>query len=85
MQNQKEHAPRVEALERLMENLCNPDLTLGEAKSLRGHLFELLETNRQECVRERVAVPAPHFAVPTLNVKRFLAGCCAPRSLCPVY
>lgn len=34
---------RVEALRGLMDRLCAPDLTLVEAKLLRGRLAELLD------------------------------------------
>jgi hypothetical protein len=39
---------RTEALRSLMERLCAPDLTLAEAKELRGRLSDLLETNDRE-------------------------------------
>jgi len=39
----EERADQIETLRGLLDRLCSPDLTLGEAKVLRNHLFDLLK------------------------------------------
>ena len=39
----EERAAQIETLHGLLDRLCSPDLTLGEAKVLRNQLFDLLE------------------------------------------
>lgn len=41
-----EQAERIQALRGLVERLCASDLTLTEAKVLRGRLSDLLERDR---------------------------------------
>jgi hypothetical protein len=43
MGRQEEQIERIEALRVLMDRLCAPDLTLTEAKALRGRLDDMLE------------------------------------------
>lgn len=44
MGNPNDQKGRIEALRVLMDRLCSPDLTLGEAKPLRDELTALLGT-----------------------------------------
>jgi hypothetical protein len=39
----EERAAQIKTLRGLLDRLCSPDLTLGEAKVLRKQLFDLLE------------------------------------------
>ena len=43
MGSQQERTGRIEALRGLIERLSAPDLTLAEAKVLRGRITDLLE------------------------------------------
>lgn len=52
--SQNEQNERIEALRTLIERLSAPELTLAEAKLLRGELFELLEPADGTAVRDRM-------------------------------
>ena len=39
----EQRAAQIETLRGLLDRLCSPDLTLGEAKVLRNQLFDFLE------------------------------------------
>ena len=43
MVSREEQAERIEALQNLLDRLCSPDLTLCEAKTLRGSLVDLIK------------------------------------------
>jgi hypothetical protein len=46
--------PQVETLQRILDELCAPELTLRRAKVLRGRLFELLDVSEpQDALRGR--------------------------------
>jgi hypothetical protein len=47
MESQEEQTERIEALQRLLDRLCAPDLTLTEAKALRSHVSDLLERDHR--------------------------------------
>ncbi|MFI5456208.1 MAG: hypothetical protein ACHRXM_12240 [Isosphaerales bacterium] len=47
MESPKERAEIIKALRELLDRLCSPDLTLGEAKSLRTQVLILLDRNDQ--------------------------------------
>lgn len=53
MGSQNEQNERVEALRTLIAQLSAPDLTLAEAKVLRGELFELLEPAEGLAIRDQ--------------------------------
>jgi hypothetical protein len=62
MGSQDEQDERIEALRALLERLSNPELTLAEAKDLRGSLNALLEpcdwpTGEDRTASLPVAVP----------------------------
>ena len=48
MESPKEQAEIIEALRELLDRLCSPDLTLGEAKSLRTQVWILLDRNNDQ-------------------------------------
>jgi hypothetical protein len=50
MGSRDEKMERIEALWILMDRLCSPDLTLAEAKGLRGRLTDLLEGDHRTSV-----------------------------------
>jgi hypothetical protein len=54
MGNQDEQTERIEALRGLIERLTTPELTLAEAKDLRGRLSDLLERGSRAAVGERM-------------------------------
>ena len=56
MATPQEQTERLEALRGLIERLCAPDLTLSDAKILRGRVSELLEPGER---RMREDQPAP--------------------------
>jgi hypothetical protein len=47
MASLKERAEIIEALRKLLDRLCSPDVSLGEAKSLRTQVLILLDRNDQ--------------------------------------
>ncbi len=53
MSSQNGQNARIEVLRTLLAQLSAPDLTLAEAKVLRGELFELLEPAEGLPVRDR--------------------------------
>jgi hypothetical protein len=55
MGNQQEQAERMEILRGLIERLSAPDLTLAEAKVLRGRIADLLEPENQPVGRGQTA------------------------------
>jgi hypothetical protein len=62
MGSQDEQTERTEALRGLIERLSAPDLTLAEAKDLRGRLSDVLERGNHPAVGERTtssSVSAP--------------------------
>jgi hypothetical protein len=52
---QQEPSERIEALRGLIERLSAPDLTLAEAKVLRGRISDLLERENQPVGRGQTA------------------------------
>jgi len=48
MRSGQEQTERIKALEGLLDRLCAPDLTLGEAKDLRDRLSTVLGRDRVE-------------------------------------
>jgi hypothetical protein len=52
---QQEQTERIEALRGLIERLSAPDLTLTEAKVLRGSISDLLERDDQPAGWDRMA------------------------------
>ena len=55
MGNQQEQAERMEILRGLIERPSAPDLTLAEAKVLRGRIADLLERENQPVGRGQTA------------------------------
>ena len=53
----QEQTDRIEILRGLIARLCAPDLTLTEAKLLRGHLSDLMELGDRD-VRHNPIAPA---------------------------
>jgi len=52
----EERAEQIEALRELLDRLCSPDLTLGEAKHVRTQLLDLLDRIEQELERGKTAL-----------------------------
>ena len=59
MGSQQERTERMEILRGLIERLCAPDLTLAEAKVLRGRISDLLEWEDQPTGSGQTASPWP--------------------------
>jgi hypothetical protein len=59
MGRQQEQAERLEMLRGLIERLSAPDLTLAEAKVLRGRISDLLEREDQPAGSSRTASSWP--------------------------
>jgi hypothetical protein len=53
-----ERAALIKALRELLDRLCSPDLTLGEAKDLRAQLLDLLDQSERKLERGRTASPS---------------------------
>ena len=52
---QQERTDRIDALRGLIERLCAPDLTLAEAKVLRGRISDLLELDKEPAACDQLA------------------------------
>jgi hypothetical protein len=59
MESPSERVERIEAMRGLIDRLCSPELTLGEAKSLRTQLLNLLGRNDLFAETEPSALPLP--------------------------
>jgi hypothetical protein len=55
MGSQQERTERIEALRGLIERLSAPDLTLAQAKVLRGRMSELLEGGNRRGVWDQMS------------------------------
>jgi hypothetical protein len=63
MESQSDGGDKIEVVRSLIDRLCSPDLTLGEAKSIRTQLLNLLGRNDLFREPEAFATPLPsrHF------------------------
>jgi hypothetical protein len=62
-----ERAELIKALRELLDRLCAPDLTLGEAKDLRAELLHLLDRIERELEPGKTA-PSSSTAIPRRRV-----------------
>jgi hypothetical protein len=70
MASQQERTERIEALRGLTERLSAPDLTLAEAKVLRGLLSDLLDSGDRPGGRNPMASSPNHLSSPVRDGSR---------------
>jgi hypothetical protein len=61
-----ERAELIKALRELLDRLCSPDLTLGEAKDLRAQLLDLLDRMERELDSGKTASASSTAILPRL-------------------